>query len=109
METVKLVRQSIMYNDWAVSTDLTDAYLHVPIHPISRKYVWFVYNHQVFQFMASPFGMSLSVDFHETYECNSSTFTPMCPISIPIPRHLAITVIYVSIGTLKVLGYLPNS
>ena len=29
METVKSVRQSIMYNDWAVSIDLTDAYLHV--------------------------------------------------------------------------------
>ena len=24
-----------------------------------------------------------SVDFHETYECNSSTFTPTCRISIP--------------------------
>ena len=30
-----------------------------------------------------------SVDFHETYECNSSTFTPTCRISIPIPRRLA--------------------
>ena len=60
METVKSVRQSIMYNDWAVSIDLTDAYLHVPIHPISRKYLRFVYDHQVFQFTALPFGMSLS-------------------------------------------------
>ena len=60
METVKSVRQSIMYNDWAVSIDLTDAYLHVPIHPTSRKYLRFVYNHQVFQFTALPFGMSLS-------------------------------------------------
>ena len=38
METVKSVRQSIMVNDWAVSIDLTDAYLHVPIHPISIRY-----------------------------------------------------------------------
>ena len=30
-----------------------------------------------------------SVDFHETYECNSSTFMPTCCISIPIPRRLA--------------------
>ena len=49
-----------MDNDWAVSIDLTDAYLHVPIHPISRKYLRFVYDHQVFQFTALPFGMSLS-------------------------------------------------
>ena len=60
METVKSVRQSIMYSDWAVSIDLTDAYLHVPIHPTSRKYLRFVFNHQVFQFTALPFGMSLS-------------------------------------------------
>ena len=37
-----------------------DAYLHVPIHPRSRKYLRFVYEHQVFQFMALPFGMALS-------------------------------------------------
>ena len=60
METVKSVRQSIMANDWAISIDLTDAYLHVPIHPISRKYLWFIFKHQVFQFTALPFGMSLS-------------------------------------------------
>ena len=61
METVKSVRQSIMYNDWAVSIDLKDAYLHVPIHPISRKYLRFVYDHQAFQFTVLPFRMSLSL------------------------------------------------
>ena len=60
METVKSVRQSIMANDWAVSIDLMNAYLHILIHPKSRKYLWFVYEHQVFQFMAVPLGMSLS-------------------------------------------------
>ena len=60
METVKSVRQSIVVNDWAVSIDLADAYFHVPIHPRSRKYLRFVYEHQVFQFMALPFRMSLS-------------------------------------------------
>ena len=50
-----------MANDWAVSIDLTDAYLHVRIHPRSRKYLRFVYEHQVFQFTTLPFGMSLSL------------------------------------------------
>ena len=45
IETVKSVRQSIMVNDWAVSTDPTNAYLHVPIHPTSRKYLRFDYEH----------------------------------------------------------------
>ena len=39
---------------------LTDAYLHIPIYPISRKYLRFIYDHQVFQFTILPFGMSLS-------------------------------------------------
>ena len=60
METVKSVRQPIMNNDWAVSIDLTDAYLHVLIHPQSRKYLRFVHEDQIFQFTALPFGMSLS-------------------------------------------------
>ena len=59
METVKSVRQSIL-NDWAVSIDLMDAYLHVPIHPQSRKYLRFIYGHQVFQFTVLLLGMSLS-------------------------------------------------
>ena len=46
--------------DWAVSINLTDAYLHIPIHPQSRKYLRFVHEDQIFQFMALPFGMSLS-------------------------------------------------
>ena len=61
METVKSVRQLIMAKDWAGSIDLTDAYLHVTIHPISRKYLQFVFELQVFQFTALPFGMSLSL------------------------------------------------
>ena len=59
MEIVKSVRQSIVINDWAVSIDLTDAYLHVPIHPQSRKYLRFVYEDRIFQFTA--FRMSLSL------------------------------------------------
>ena len=60
METVKSLRQSILVNDWTVSIDLTDAYLHVPIHPRSRKYLRFIFKDQFFQFTALPFGMSLS-------------------------------------------------
>ena len=48
MKTVKSVQQSILVNHWTVSIDLTDAYLHVPIHPQSRKYLWFMLEDQVF-------------------------------------------------------------
>ena len=89
METVKSVRQSIMANDWAVSIYLTDAYIHVPIHPISRKYLRLVYEHQIFQYTALPFRMSLSVDFHDINGSNSSALMTTCHISLPISRRLA--------------------
>ena len=90
METVKLVRQSIIYNDWVVSIDLTDAYLHVPIHPISRKYLRFVYDHQVFQFTALPFGMSISLwVFMKLMNVIATHLRLRSHISLSIPRRLA--------------------
>ena len=44
----KSVRKSMANNDWAVSIDLTDAYLHISIHPRSRKYVRFTYEDKYF-------------------------------------------------------------
>ena len=60
METQKKVRNSIHPKDWAFSLDLTDAYLHVLIHPMSRKYLRFTLNNKLFQFRALPFGLSTS-------------------------------------------------
>ena len=36
----------------------SDAYLHIPIHPNSRKYLRFCYKSQVFQFTSLPFGLA---------------------------------------------------
>ena len=47
-------RKAMSINDWAVSIDLTDAYLHILIHPQSRKYLRFAYEDQVLQFTALP-------------------------------------------------------
>ena len=60
METQRKVRNAIHLNDWAFSLDLTDAYLHVRIHPRSRKYLRFTLNGRVYHFKALPFGLSTS-------------------------------------------------
>ena len=60
METQRKVKDTIQLNDWAFSLDLTDAYLHVPIHPRSRKYLRFTLRGRVYQFKALPFGLSTS-------------------------------------------------
>ena len=60
METNSSIRESIRQNDWGASIDLTDAYFHIPIHPRDRKWLRFVWEGQVFQFCALPFGLSLA-------------------------------------------------
>ena len=60
IETANKVRQAIQPNDWAFSLDLTDAYLHVPIHRQSRQYLRFCLKGQAYQFKALPFGLATS-------------------------------------------------
>ena len=60
METQKKVRNTIQPNDWAFSLDLMDAYLHVPIHPASRKYLRFTLKDKLLQCKALLFGLSTS-------------------------------------------------
>ena len=58
METPEQIRLAIQANDWVTSLDLSDAYLHVPIHPSCRKYLRFAYQGQVWEFRALPYGLS---------------------------------------------------
>ena len=52
------IRTSLIPGEWVSSIDLSDAYLHIPIHPNSRKYLRFCYKSQVFQFTSLPFGLA---------------------------------------------------
>ena len=61
METQRKVKDAIQLNDWEFSLDLTDAYLHIPIHGRSRKYLRFTLRGRVYQFKALPFGLSTSL------------------------------------------------
>ena len=85
METVKSVHQSILVHDRTDSIDLTDAYLHVLIHPRSRKYLRFMFKGQVFHFTVLPFG----VDFYQTDGRNSTIHASTCQPGISVPRWLA--------------------
>ena len=48
---------TISPQDWAVSIDLKDAYLHVPVHPASRHLLGFQYQGRTFQYQVLPFGL----------------------------------------------------
>ena len=58
METPESIRISLIPGEWVSSIDLSYAYLHIPIHPNSRKYLRFCYKSQVFQFTSLPFGLA---------------------------------------------------
>ena len=58
METPESIRTSLIPGEWVSSIDLSDAYLHIPTHPNSRKYLRFCYKSQVFQFTSLPFGLA---------------------------------------------------
>ena len=84
METANKVRQAIQPNDWAFSLDLTDAYLHVPIHRQSRKYLRFCLNDQTSIQDSSVWPCDKSLCFHPFDGCHSniSTEEGNCTVSI---------------------------
>ena len=58
MKTPESIRASLIPGEWMSSIDLSDAYLHIPIHPNSRKYLRFCHKSQVFQFTSLPFWLA---------------------------------------------------
>ena len=60
METQGSVQSAIRSQEWTVSIDIRDAYLHVPMHQAVWKYLRFVVNKKVYQFTCLPFGLTTS-------------------------------------------------
>ena len=78
METAQSVLQSQRPGDWMVFLDLQDAYLQVPVHPASRRFLRFCVGDAVFQFQTLCFGLSSA----------PQVFTRvMTPISSIMHRH----------------------
>ena len=81
METQRKVKDAVQLNDWAFSLDLRDAYLSIPTHRRSRKYLRFTLRGRVYQFKALPFGLSTS----------PYTFTRLMNVIATFLRRRAIT------------------
>ena len=60
METPESIRTAIQLNDWTVSIDLSDAFLHIPVNVQDRKYLRFAYKGESLQFRALLFGLATS-------------------------------------------------
>ena len=58
METIQSVLLSVRQGGWMASIDLKEAYLQVPVHLDSRRFLRFVAQGRVYQFSALCFGLS---------------------------------------------------
>lgn len=58
METLHSILPHLRKGMWATSIDLSDAYLHIPIHPEHRRFLVFEFEGVLYQFRALPFGLS---------------------------------------------------
>ena len=78
METPRSVLNSIRPGDWMISLDLQDAYLQVPVHHDSRRFLCFVVDGKPFQFRVLCFGLTTA----------PQVFTRiMAPVSAILHRH----------------------
>jgi hypothetical protein len=55
-----MIAKALQPGDWTTSLDLTDAYLHIPIKPVSRKFLRFAFQGKVYEWTSLPFGLATS-------------------------------------------------
>ena len=58
LDHAQVIRESLSPGMWATSIDLSDAYLHIPIHPAFWQYLVFQVGNKRYQFMVLPFGLN---------------------------------------------------
>ena len=58
MDCLSKVLNLVQKGDWAISIDLSDAYLHIPLHVAHRKYLRFFIQGKAYQFTCLCFGPS---------------------------------------------------
>ena len=60
MENLVTLKSLLNKGDYMINLDLTDAYLTVPMHPDSRKFLRFLLGNKTYEFTAMPFGLNVA-------------------------------------------------
>ena len=60
MESLTTLKSLINPGDYMMYIDLTGAYLSVPIHQESQKFLRFIWQNKAYQFKAIPFGLNVA-------------------------------------------------
>ena len=73
MENLATLKSLINPGDYMINIDLTDAYLSIPIHQESQKFLRFIWQNKAYQFKAMPFGLKCSSQgIHEAIKTGRS-------------------------------------
>ncbi|MGH0148237.1 UNVERIFIED_CONTAM: hypothetical protein FKN15_012174 [Acipenser sinensis] len=86
MITHRHILQSVQPGVWFTTVDLKDAYFHVSIHPVHRKYLCFAFQGSVFEFSMLPFGLSLAPRTFS--KCMDAILAPMQLQGIKVLNYL---------------------
>lgn len=60
MDCLSTVLKLVQQGDWAISVDLKDAYLHIPMYPPHKKYLRFCIQGKAYQFNCLCFGPTVA-------------------------------------------------
>ena len=58
MVTLESITHLLKRKHWFVLIDLKDAYFHITIHPDHRRFLRFVFQNTIYQYLALPFGLA---------------------------------------------------
>ena len=84
METLNIILPQLTNQVWAVTLDLLDAYLHVPVHQQSHRLLGFRFLEQTYLYKVLPFGLKDS----------PWVFTRLVATAIGLLRLLGIRIFY---------------
>ena len=82
MFTTNSVLSSVQKGDYAFKIYLHDAYLHIPVHPSSRKYLRFAFENKVYQFRVLPFGLNTAPQIFTRFGAHGDRLSSPSGISV---------------------------
>ena len=118
MESTKSIRNLLKLNNFCVKLDLSDAFLHVPLHPSFRKYMRFFHRGKAYQFRTICFGanfspyifsylINITMKFFHSYNIDIAAYLDDMLSQHPVSVTLKKQILYV-VQVLSYLGWTVN-
>ena len=118
MESPNTIRKLFKLDHYCVKLDLSDAFLHVPLHPAYRRYMRFFHRGVAYQFKTICFGanfspfifsylINITLRFFHSMCIELAAYLDDCYAQHPVPDTLSLQINYV-IQVMSHLGWTIN-